>query len=181
MGQMSRRGFLGRSTALAVSAMLPIPKAMALVAQETPALRWFAIGNDEYLYPYLSTSLEGAIRQYAHEYGCTVGDDCPECGEISCVEHNHDLDAPQPWIEECSFAFDSSLPVDRDPSLAEWIKAGCNVPCEACDYGEPTECRMFEGKALCTECLEIARIERLDAMAGTTPGTPIYQPHHQSS
>ncbi|NDV53857.1 hypothetical protein [Salipiger sp. PrR003] len=176
MGQMSRRGFLGRSTALAVSAMMPIPKAMALVAQDTPALRWFAVGDDEFLWPYLSTSMEGAIRQHAEENGYTVGDECPDCGEMSCTDHNADLSAPLPWLEDYSFAFDSRLPVDREPSLAEWIKAGCNVPCEACDYGEPTECRMFQGQALCEECLQEARTERLDRMVGTQPGTPTNQP-----
>lgn len=178
MAHMSRRGFLGRSSALAVSAMLPIPKAMALVASNTPELRWFAVGTDELLYPYLDTSMDGALRQYALEYGCTVGEECPECGEPDCYDHNPDLDAPQPWLEDNGFAFDTSLPVDRDPSLAEWIKAGCNVPCEICDYGEPTECRMFEGKALCDECVEIARVARLDRLVGTTPKTPIYQPRN---
>lgn len=181
MGNMSRRGFLGRSTALAVSAVLPISRAMALVAQDTPTLQWFAVGTDEYLYPYLGTSMESAVRQYAVEYGHTVGDECPECGEASCVEHNDDLDAPLPWIKENGFAFDSTLPVDRDPSLAKWIKAGCNVPCEACDLGEPTECRMFEGRALCDECRQIARTERLDRIVGTAPGTPIYQPRWRQS
>lgn len=176
MGKMSRRSFLGRSTALAASALVPIPKAMALVAPNTPALKWFAVGNDEMLYPYLATSMEGAVRQYAAEYGMTVGEECPECGEAACLEHNDDLDAPFPWIEENGFAFDSSLPIDRDPSLAEWIKAGCNVPCEVCDHGEPTYCQMFQGTAHCDECLQIARIERLDAMVGTPAGTPINQP-----
>lgn len=175
MGNMSRRCFLGRSTALVAAAMMPIPKAMALVAQSTPSLQWFAVGTEESLYPYLATSMENAVAQYATEFGATVGDECPECGEISCLEHNDDLDAPLPWIEEHGFAFDSALPVDRDPSLAEWIKAGCNVPCESCYLGEPTECRMFEGKALCDECLETARIERLDRVVETAPGTPIYQ------
>ncbi|KII11271.1 hypothetical protein OO25_21835 [Phaeobacter sp. S60] len=162
--------------------MMPIPKAMALVAQSTPSLQWFAVGTDEFLYPYLATSMENAVAQYATEYGRTVGDECPECGDASCFEHNDDLDAALPWIKDNGFAFDSDLPVDRDPSLAEWIKAGCNVPCEACDYGEPTECRMFEGKALCEECLQIARTDRLDRIVGTAPGTPINQPRwHLSS
>lgn len=120
--------------------------------------------------------MKGAVAQYAEEYGKTVGDECPVCGEVSCLEHNDDLGAPQPWIEEYSFAFDPGLPVDRDPCLAEWIKAGCNVPCEACDYGEPTECRMFEGQALCEEFLHIARIQRLDRIVGTAPDTPLYEP-----
>ncbi|OWU80455.1 hypothetical protein ATO1_08910 [Phaeobacter sp. 22II1-1F12B] len=149
---------------------------MALVAGKTQNLQWFAVGTDEILYPYLSTSIEGAARQYAHEFGHTVGEECPECGEANCVDHNDDLDAPVPWIEENGFAFDSKLPLDRDPSLAEWIKAGCNVPCEGCDYGEPTECEMFDGQALCEECLQIARVKMLDRKVGTTPDTPIYQP-----
>ena len=176
MGKMTRRGFLGRSTALAVSAVLPIPKAMALVTTESPVLRWYAVGNDEFLYPYISTSMDGAVRQYAHEYGLTVGDECPECGEENCYTHNPDLDAPQSWIEENGFAFDSDLPLDRDPTNAEWIKAGCNVPCEGCDYGEPIECRIFDDQALCDECFEEARIQKLDRVVGTFPGTPIYQP-----
>jgi hypothetical protein len=175
MGNMSRRGFLGRSAAIAASAMLPIPRAMALVTQDTPALRWFAVGNDEYLYPYLSTSMAGAVRQYAMDHGKTVADECPECGGTNCLKHNDDLDAPQPWLEENGFAFDSGLPIDRDPSNAEWIKAGCNVPCEVCDYGDPTQCWVFDGQAHCEDCLHIARMKRLDALAGTFPDTPIQQ------
>lgn len=65
---------------------------------------------------------------------------------------------------------------DRDPTLAEWIKAGCNVPCDGCDDGEPTECQMFGGEALCVDCLQVARVRKLDSEVGTMPGTPIYEP-----
>lgn len=176
MNAMNRRAFLGRSVALAATALPPIPRAMAMVVPDAPPLRWFAVGTEEMLYPYLDTSIEGAARQYAIEMGATVGECCPECAEINCVEHNADLDAPYPWIEENGFPFPDDLPVDRDPPLAEWIKAGCNVPCEGCDLGEPDECRMFDGKALCCDCLETARIDRLDRLAGTIPGTHRYQP-----
>ena len=180
MGKMTRRGFLGRSTALAVSAVLPIPKAMALVATEGPILRWYAVGNDEFLYPYISTSMDGAVKQYAHEFGLTVGNECPDCGEENCYEHNTDLDAPQPWITENVFAFDSDLPLDRDPSTAEWVNAGCNVPCEGCDYGEPTECQIFEGQAFCECCWDEIRVRKLDNLIDTMPGTPTRQPkYHQ--
>lgn len=176
---MNRRAFLGRSAALAATMLTPIPRAMALVVPDAPPLRWFAVGTDEYLYPYLARSAADAARQFAEEYGCTVGEDCPECGEVACTLHNDDLDAPQPWIAGNGFAFPADLPVDRDPPLSAWIKAGCNVPCEDCDYGEPTECRMFEGRALCDECLEIARIERLDAVVGAPAGTPPRQPRFE--
>lgn len=167
MNAMNRRAFLGRSTAMVAASLAPIPKAMALVAPDAPPLRWFAVGNDEFLYPYLDSTMEGAIRQYAIEMGQTVGEQCPECDEVACYEHNDDLDAPMPWIEENSFAFDEDLPVDKDPAAVEWLRHGCNTCCEGCDtWGEPVECYEFDGKALCEECFEIARHERLDRIIG---------------
>lgn len=168
MNAMNRRAFLGRSTAMVAASILPIPKAMALVAPDRPPLHWFAVGTEEYLYPYLAESIEEAARQYAHEFGHTKGDACPECDEPSCAEHldPKEWDDPLPWIDEFGFKFDDTVPVDRDPTTIEWLKHGCNVPCDGCDYGEPDECYEFEGKALCCECLEVAKTAKLDDIIG---------------
>lgn len=171
MSTLSRRAFLGRSAALAATALTPIPKAMALVAPESPPLYWFAVGHsDEMAFSYLAESLEQAIKYYAHEYGHTKGECCPECAEPSCTEHldPSEWDDPLPWIEEYSeqpMGWEK-VPQDRQPTTLEWLAAGYNVPCENCDYGEPDDCYAFEGKALCTECLEIAKLAKLDDIIG---------------
>lgn len=54
----------------------------------------------------------------------------------------------------------------KEPTMADWVRAGFNVPCESCDYGEPIECYVFEGRALCDDCYEIARIAKLDDKIG---------------
>lgn len=171
MTKMNRRAFLGRTTALAATAMLPIPRAMALVAPESPPLYWFAVGHgDEWAYPMLAENLEQAMRYYAHEYGHTKGESCPECDEPSCTEHlsPSEWNDPVPWIEEYSEqpAAWSKVPIDREPTNVEWLKAGYNVPCEDCDYGEPDDCYEFEGRALCCDCLDIARTAKLDDIIG---------------
>lgn len=168
MSAISRRAFLGRSSALAVASLLPIPKAMALVAPNTPALRWFAVGDEEYVYPYLASSMDAAIRSHAIEHGVTVGEQCPECGEPNCTEHNADLDAPQPHLEEFSFEFAGDIPPEREPTKIEWMENGVNVCCDGCDYGEPDECYPFQAQALCCECLEVAKANWLDDLIGNT-------------
>lgn len=171
MNAMTRRGFLRRSSALAGAAMLPLPKVMALVAPESPPLFWFAVGHsDEMAYPMLAESLDQAISFYANEYGHTKGEACPECDEPSCMEHLHpsQWDEPQDWIEEYSEqpkGWDA-VPADREPTNVEWLRAGYNVPCEGCDYGEPDDCREHDGKALCCDCYEIACRAKLDDIIG---------------
>ena len=162
MNAMTRRGFLGTSTALAVSGLLPIPKAMSLVAPDAPPLRWFAVGDGEMAYSFLSESYEHARRMYAWEHGATIDEECPECGETSCLAHNADLDAPLDWVE-VSHEFSSEFTAGNEPKLIDWVRAGFNVPCEGCDYGEPTECYVFEDRALCGECLDNARRNSVDA------------------
>lgn len=171
MNAMNRRAFLGRSTALAGAALLPIPKAMVLVAPDRPPLFWFAVGHsDEWAYPVLAENLDHAIRQYAREYGHTKGDACPECDDPSCTEHldPSQWDEPHDWIEEYSEqprGWDV-VPADRQPTTLEWLRAGYNVPCEGCDYGEPDDCYEYDGKALCCDCLDIARTAKLDDIVG---------------
>lgn len=173
MGKMNRRAFLGRSTALVGASLLPIPKAMALVAPKALPLYWFAVGHsDEFAYPMLAESLDQAMRYYAYEHGQTKGEACPECDEPACSEHMDpsEWDDPLPWIEEYSEqpAAWSEVPVDRDPTNVEWLRAGYNVCCEGCsDYWDAhTECYEFEGRALCCECLETARAAKLDDIIG---------------
>lgn len=171
MAKMSRRAFLGRSTALAAASLLPIPKALALVAPERPPLFWFAVGHsDEWAHPMLAENLEQAISYYAYEHGQTKGEQCPECDEPACSEHltPAQWDEPHDWIEEYSEqpASWKGIPADREPTTLEWSNAGYNVPCEGCDYGEPDACYGFEGKALCCECIEIARATKLDDIIG---------------
>lgn len=173
MTAITRRGFLRRSSALAGAALLPIPKAMALVAPEGPRLRWFAVGHsDEMAYPMLAESLDQAIRFYAHENGQTKGEACPECDEPACTEHldSSRWDEPHDWIEEYSKAprgWDA-VPVDREPTNVEWLRAGYNVPCEGCmdGYWECTDCYEYDGKALCCECLDVAKMAKLDDIIG---------------
>lgn len=158
MTDMSRRAFLRRTSVLAAAAILPIPKAMALVAPESPPLYWFAVGHsDEWAYPMLAENLEQAMSFYANEYGYTKGDCCPECGEPSCTEHisTAEWDDPVPWIEEYSEKPRqwADVPFDREPTSVEWLRAGYNVPCEECDLGEPDECVEHEGRALCWDCI----------------------------
>jgi hypothetical protein len=48
------------------------------------------------------------------------------------------------------------------------MRAGYLVQCEGCHpFEDPAECYEHEGKALCEECLEIARIEKLERIIGT--------------
>lgn len=172
MNAMNRRAFLGRTTAIVAASLAPIPKTMAMVSHETANLRWFAVGDEEYVYPYLARSMDAALREHAIEYGVTVGECCPECDEVNCVTHNSDLDAPQPHLEEFSFQFSDDIPPEHEPTKFDWMDHGVNVCCDDCDYGEPDECYRFEGRALCCECLEAARADRLDRMIGNQM-TPI--------
>ena len=76
---------------------------------------------------------------------------------------------PVPWIEEYSEqpAKWADVPADREPTHLEWLRAGYNVACEGnCDYGEPDECYEYDGKALCCDCLEIAKSAKLDDIIG---------------
>lgn len=163
-----------RSAAIAGTSLIPIPKAMALVAPARPPLFWFAIGHsDEMAYPVLAESLDQAISHYAHEHCQTKGEACPECESPACSEHLNpsEWDDPYDWIEEYSSQPKNwaSVPMDREPTNLEWMKAGFNVPCEDCDYGdygECTECYEHNGRAICCECLEIARAAKLDDIIG---------------
>lgn len=166
MTEMNRRAFLGRSASVVAASLAPIPKTMALVAPDAPPLRWFAVGNEEYVYPYLARSLDAAMREHAIEYGVTVGEQCPICDEVNCLEHNDDLDAPQPHLEEFSFQFSEDIPPDQEPTKFDWIDHGVNVCCDNCDYDEPDDCYKFQGKALCCDCLEIAKADWLDDLIG---------------
>lgn len=173
MTKMTRRGFLRHTSALVAVAASPIPKAMALVAPDGPALRWFAVGDDEMAYPFLAPNMETAIRYYAHEMGRTKGDACPVCDEISCLEHlaPSEWDEPQDWIEEYSAepAAWKGLGPDSEPTNVDWLRAGYRTPCEgSCDdlWGECDDCYEFEGKALCCDCLEIAKVAKLDDIIG---------------
>ena len=165
MNAMNRRAFLGRTTALVAASIAPIPKAMALADPEAKQLFWYAVGDDEMCYAFLAESWEDARREYAWVHGATIGEECPECGEYMCHEHNEDLNAPADWVE-VNHKFDAKFGPGNEPKMVDWVRAGFNVPCENCDYGEPTECYVFEEKALCDECYEIARIAKLDDLIG---------------
>lgn len=172
MNAMNRRAFLGRSTALAAASLAPIPKAMALADPDAKTLFWFAVGNDEMSHAYLGESAEAAIREYAWVHGATVGEDCPECGEPGCYLHNPDLDAPQPWIE-VHHRFGPEFTPSREPQNVDWCRAGFRTRCDGCieagvrySYDECDETYPFDDKALCCECLELARAARLDQTIG---------------
>ena len=160
MSAMNRRAFIGRAAALTATALAPIPRAMAMVAPSAPPLRWYAVGTDEMSYTFLADSAEKARRYYAWEHGATVEDECPECGEGGCHEHNEDLDAPLDHVE-VRHVFGEEFTPDKEPQILDWLRAGFNVPCEgdcASDrWIEPTECYAHGGKALCECCYEMAR------------------------
>lgn len=171
MTKMNRRAFLSHTTAVVATGLLPIPKALALVPPDRPPLYWFAVGHsDEMAYPMLAENLDQAIRFYANEYGHTKGEACPECGDPACSVHltPDQWDEPHDWIEEYSEQPRGwkNVPVDREPTNLEWLKAGYNVPCEDCDYNEPDDCYEWGGKALCCDCLDIARTAKLDDIIG---------------
>lgn len=165
MNAMNRRAFLGRSTALFAASITPIPNAMALASTDAKPLFWYAVGNDEMCYPFLAENFEAARREYAWVHGATVEEECPECGEFACHEHNDDLNAPLDWIE-VNHKFDAKFGPGNEPKMADWVRAGFNVPCEQCDFGEPLECRVFDERALCEECFEAAEIKRFDNSIG---------------
>lgn len=165
MNALTRRRFLGNTSALVAAALAPIPKAMALVATDAPQLRWYAVGNDDMSHPFLAESIEAARREYAWVHGATISEECPECGEYACHEHNDDLDAPLDWVE-VSHTFAPEFTPDNPPKTVDWLRAGFMVPCEECDDYEPTECRDYRGRALCDECFDNARVENLDRFLG---------------
>jgi len=158
MTALNRRAFIGRSVAAVAAAAMPVPRAMALVAPDAPPLRWYAVGTDEMSYDFLAESVEAARREYAWCHCATVGEECPECGEYACHEHNADLTAPLDSVE-VSHVFGEEFTPDRRPKTVDWLQAGFFVPCEQCDYGEPTECYEHEGRALCDECYDLAKTE----------------------
>jgi len=164
---MKRRAFLGTVAAFAASSLAPLPRSLAMVPTDDPH-RWWAAGTDEMHYPFWAVSYEDAARQYAVEHGATVGDDCPECGLPDCYEHNPDLDAPAPWVEAVTYKRWESIGPETPPTTIEWLRVGYNVPCQDCADWEPTECYAFEDRALCCECLELARARHLDAIVGNT-------------
>ena len=157
MKAMGRRAFLGSGVAMVGVAMLPIPKALALVAPEAPPMRWFAVGNGEMAYTYLAKSAEDARWEYACVQGATVHEECPTCGEYACHDHNEDLDVPLDWVE-VDHVFGPEFDAGNKPKLVDWVRAGFNVNCEGCEdrYSEPTECRVHDGRALCECCFEVA-------------------------
>jgi len=161
MNAMNRRAFIGRAAALTATALTPIPRAMAMVAPDAPPLRWYAVGKEEMSYTFLAESAEKARRYFAWEHGATVDEECPECGEGGCHEHNADLDAPLDCVE-VSHVFGKEFTPDKEPKILDWLRAGFHVPCEgdcASDrWSEPTECWPYEGKALCECCLEVAKL-----------------------
>lgn len=157
MNAMNRRAFIGRAAALTATALTPIPRAMAMVAPDAPPLRWYAVGhNDEMSYDFLAESAEAACREYAWVHGATVEEECPECGEYACHEHNADLSAPLDTVE-VSHVFGEEFTPDNRPKTVDWLRAGFFVPCEECDYGEPIECYVHDGRALCDECYDAAK------------------------
>lgn len=170
MSALTRRRFLGNTAALAVAAMAPIPRAMALVATDGPPLRWYAVGDGEMSYAFLAESIEAARREYAWAHGATISEECPECGEYACHEHNEDLDAPLDWVE-VNHTFGAEFTPDKPPKMVDWMRSGFMVPCEDCDDYEPTECREYKGRALCDQCFDTARTESLDRFLGVKTGS----------
>ena len=165
MNAMNRRAFMGRTATIAATALMPIPKAMAMVAPSAPPLRWYAVGREEMSYTFLTDCEEKARRYYAFEHGATVGEECPECGDYMCHKHNADLDAPMDCVE-VSHVFGEEFTADKEPKIVDWLRAGFYVPCEgdcAPDrWREPAECYEHEGKALCECCLEVARLNPME-------------------
>ncbi len=172
MNAMNRRAFLGRTTALVAASIAPIPKAMAISDPEARQLFWYAVGDDEMSYDYLGETAEAALREYAICEGKTVGEECPECAEPGCYEHNDDLDAPFPWLE-VHHKFGPEFTPSNRPKTVDWCKAGFRTICEGCEemgvsfsWDECLDTYPFQGKALCDECLEIARGAALDSTIG---------------
>ena len=169
---MNRRELLQCTAAVAAVSALPVslPPVEAAPASPLP-LRWFVAGDDERVYPYLARTAEEALRKHVWVgAGPTVGDACPVCDEPDCTEHNDDLDAPAPHLEAYAVPEWRDLPTNKEPVGADWVRGGFYTPCDTCDYDEPTECFVFQGQALCCECLEAARDEAVGALVGMFTG-----------
>lgn len=174
MNAMNRRAFLGRTTAMVAASIAPIPRAMAMTDPTAKQLFWFAVGNDEMSHAYLAENAEAAILEYAVANGATVGEQCPECDEPGCYLHNVDLDAPAEWIE-VSHRFGPEFGPGNEPQNVDWCRAGFRTRCDGCVeagvrycWDECDDTYPFDGKALCCECLDLARAARLDQTIGNT-------------
>jgi len=170
---MNRRDFMATAASMATIQMLPLqleamPAAPAAAAP-APAGCWFAVfGNDEHAYAFWAEDAKDAARQYALEHEATLGCECPECGKMECSEHidPSNWDEPQAQIEVTAHATWEGL--GPEPNTIQWMRAGYLVECEGCHPFEgPAQCYEHEGKALCEECFEIARIEKLERIIGT--------------
>lgn len=166
---MDRRQFIMTASSTAIVAMLP-PAALSAPAAQSAApartLKWFAVGhNDEFCEPILAESMEAACREYAIYSGHTKGEECPECGDYECAKHltKAQWDDPQECIAGNAHQPKAWADLDHEPTGVDWLRAGFNTYCEGkgCDtrkqYWETTECWEHDGKALCEECLQIAR------------------------
>jgi hypothetical protein len=184
---MNRREFMATAASMATIPLLP-QQLQAMPAAQTAAApaaagRWFAVsGNDEHAYAFWGEDVKDAARQYALENDATLGRDCPECGEIECSEHidPHDWDEPQAHTEVKTHATWNGL--DAEPTTIQWMRAGYLVECETCaPYQEPTDCYPHDGKALCEECLHVARIEKLERIIGIKkPSSKWIQPWQEA-
>lgn len=161
---MNRRAFIATFVvSLAAPAIPALPGAGGAVVRA----RLWAVGNDEHHYPFFAETLDQALREYAHEYGARIGDECPVCAECDCTVHNDEseLDDPLPHIEGYTFPSWEEYGPGQEPPLVAWVRVGYNVRCEGdCGYAwdDPIECYEYRGKALCCECLEQAKIAELE-------------------
>lgn len=164
---MNRREFILTTSSTAIVAMLPVSALTAPAPLPAArALKWFAVGhNDEFCYPIRAANMAEAIDEYAHEHGHRKGDYCPECEDIDCKEHLDPTqwDQPHDFIEEYTAEPKAWEGLEAEPTNVQWLQAGFNVKCEghickdnAC-YWETQECWEHDGKALCEECLELAK------------------------
>jgi hypothetical protein len=164
---MNRRELLQGAASIPLVAVLPAIEAIPSAKAAVRPMRWFAVGDDEFVHPFLGRTQAEAIREYAYSHGATVGEECPECGEYECSEHNEDLDEPLPWIECHEPSAWSEIPHNRDLTGADWVRAGYRTPCDRCDDDEPTECYVHGSEALCCDCIEVAKLLDMDRLIGT--------------
>lgn len=170
---------LNRREVLLSSAAVPVALSIPNIATAVPSGRWYAVcGNQEFSYPIWARSTKEAALYFAEDHDETLGADCPECGEIECREHldpkdwkepkaNVEVSAPDTW---------AGIGPEKEPTNIEWMQAGYNVPCESCNVGEPDECYLFDGEAVCVECLELLKGAKLDKIIGNEIPVGLFEP-----
>lgn len=168
---MNRRDFILATGSASVSLAMPLPaisnpQPTTVTPHTIPKIagKWFAVGTDERLYPYFAVDRMDAIEQFAIDYEMTLGDCCPTCSAVECIEHlePHEWEKPQSYIETYTPKVWDEIPPENEPTNADWCRAGYLTYCEGCSvyhYDDPIDCYVYEDRAFCEDCMDTIKIK----------------------